>query len=51
MSNEYGFHFDNSYARLPEALFARTDPSPWPSPRYCCGTRPWPRPWAWTARR
>ncbi|HCE41069.1 MAG: hypothetical protein CL543_03485 [Alcanivorax sp.] len=28
MSNDFGFHFDNSYARLPEALFARTGPQP-----------------------
>ena len=28
-----GWHFDNSYARLPESLFSRTAPVPVPAPR------------------
>ncbi|MBM7334917.1 MAG: protein adenylyltransferase SelO [Alcanivorax sp.] len=33
MSTDYGFRFDNRYARLPDALFARTDPQPVAAPR------------------
>ena len=29
----HGFPFDNTYARLPERLFARLDPTPVDSPR------------------
>ncbi len=33
MSNPFRFHFDNSYARLPEVLFAHCSPTPVADPR------------------
>lgn len=33
MQNDFGFHFDNTYARLPESFFSLLDPTPVPSPR------------------
>jgi len=33
MTNTFGFRFDNTYARLPEALFAKVNPVPVPQPK------------------
>ena len=40
MSTDYGFRFDNSYARLPDTLFARTEPQPVAAPRLLLWNRP-----------
>ena len=33
MTNETGWNFDNSYARLPESFFTSTNPTPVRSPK------------------
>ncbi|KAF0805648.1 hypothetical protein A6D6_02096 [Alcanivorax xiamenensis] len=40
MSSSYGFHFDNGYARLPERLFARCEPTPVSAPLGILFNRP-----------
>ena len=51
-ANPFGFRFDNSYARLPETLFAFCDPQLVRAPElnYCCSTASWRRNWGSTPK-
>lgn len=39
-TNEFGFNFDHSYARLPESLFSQVKPAPVPRPQIVLLNRP-----------